>query len=297
MIACPRCGTQYSASATACPSCEFRPATLGGVLAWAPELAAAGGGFKAEYFAPLARLEEGNFWFRARNALVTWALRKYFTGLNSLLEVGCGTGYVLSGIARTCPDARLVGSEIFIEGLTFAAERVERGSFVQLDARRIPYVDEFDVVAAFDVIEHIEEDELVLQNFFRALKPGGGVLLTVPQHQWLWSETDTYACHVRRYSARALHDKLERAGFEIVRSTSFVSLLLPALLLSRREGAGDKAFDPLAEFRIPNVLNRALGAVLAIERLLVQMGINFPMGGSRLVVARKRSSRAIQTNT
>lgn len=297
MIACPRCGTRYAASIAVCPGCSHRPDMLRGVLAWAPELAAAGGGFKAEYFAPLARLEEGNFWFQARNALVAWALRKYFPQSASLLEVGCGTGYVLSGIARTCPNAHLVGSEIFIDGLHFAAQRVKRASFVQMDARRIPYVDEFDVVAAFDVIEHIEEDELVLQNFFQALKPGGGVLLTVPQHQWLWSETDTYACHVRRYSARELHAKLERAGFDVVRSTSFMSLLLPALLLSRRGGVRDKAFDPLAEFNIPTVLNRALGCVLAIERQLVRMGINFPFGGSRLVLARKRHSHSIQKNT
>jgi len=270
---------------------------LRGIPAWAPEMAAAGGGFKAEYFAPLASMEGGNFWFRARNALVAWALSKYFPEPDSLLEVGCGTGYVLSGIARTCPDTRLVGSEIFIDGLSFAAERVKRASFVQMDARRIPYIEEFDVVAAFDVIEHIEEDELVLRNFWQALKPGGGVLLTVPQHQWLWSETDNYACHVRRYSASELHAKLERAGFDVVRSTSFTALLLPAMALSRRGGSGNKPFDPLAEFNIPDVLNRALGAVLTIERLLVRMGINFPIGGSRLVVAKKRDSHAVQQDT
>jgi SAM-dependent methyltransferase len=261
---------------------------LRGVLAWAPELAAAGGGFKAEYFAPLARLEERNFWFQARNALVSWALRQYFPAPKSLLEVGCGTGFVLSGVAQACPDTQLLGSEIFIDGLSFAAERVKRAAFVQMDARRIPYVEEFDVVAAFDVIEHIEEDELVLRNFWQALKPGGGVLLTVPQHQWLWSESDKYACHVRRYSAGELHAKLERAGFDVVRSTSFTSLLLPAMMLSRRKGNREKAFDPMAEFNIPRALNWAMGRVLDVERWLVRLGVNFLAGGSRLVVARKR---------
>jgi len=261
---------------------------LRGILAWAPEMAAAGGGFKAEYFATLVRLEEGNFWFRARNALVGWALRKYFGEPSSLLEVGCGTGFVLSGIAQVSASTQLTGSEIFIDGLSFAAERVRRAQFVQMDARRIPYVEEFDVVASFDVIEHIEEDELVLRNFWQALKPGGGVLLTVPQHPWLWSESDSYACHVRRYESGELLAKLDRAGFDVVRSTSFTSLLLPAMMLSRRKSRRDKPFDPLAEFNIPPALNRALEGTLAIERQLVRLGIDFPVGGSRLVVARKR---------
>jgi len=251
-------------------------------------MAAAGGGFKAEYFATLVRLEEGNFWFRARNALVGWALRKYFGQPDSLLEVGCGTGFVLSGIAKAFTSTQLTGSEIFIDGLSFAAKRVKHARFVQMDARRIPYVEEFDVVASFDVIEHIEEDEFVLRNFWQALKPGGGIVLTVPQHPWLWSESDAYACHVRRYEAGELRDKLDRAGFDVVRSTSFTSLLLPAMMLSRRKTGNDKPFDPLAEFNIAPALNRALEGVLAVERLFVRLGVNFPVGGSRLVVARKR---------
>ncbi|MHA7681473.1 class I SAM-dependent methyltransferase [Cupriavidus sp. PET2-C1] len=252
-------------------------------------MAAGGGGFKAEYFSTLVQLEESNFWFRARNAIVGWALRKYFGEPRSLLEVGCGTGFVLSGIAKVCGSTQLTGSEIFIDGLSFAAERVQHARFVQMDARHMPYVEEFDVVASFDVLEHIEEDELVLRNCWQALKPGGGILLTVPQHQWLWSEADTYACHVRRYHADELHAKLERAGFDIVRSTSFTSLLLPAMMLSRRGKHRDKPFDPLSEFNIPPALNRTLEGILAVERQIMRMGIDFPAGGSRLVVARKRS--------
>jgi len=289
MIACPQCGTRYPSAATVCPACAFEPSSLRGILAWAPEMAGAGGGFKAEYFSTLVEMEEGNFWFRARNAIIGWALRKYFGEPESLLEVGCGTGFVLAGIAKVSATTQLTGSEIFIDGLSFAVDRVRTARFVQMDARRMPYVEEFDVVASFDVLEHIEQDELVLRNFWQALKPGGGVLLTVPQHQWLWSEADAYACHVRRYSAEELHAKLDRAGFDIVRTTSFTSLLLPAMMLSRRRARSDRPFDPRAEFNIPSVLNSALEGILAVERQLVRLGIDFPAGGSRLVVARKRN--------
>jgi SAM-dependent methyltransferase len=287
MIRCPRCAAEYAATLPACPACAFAPPTVDGMPAWAPELARGGGGFKAEYFENLARMEQGNFWFRARNRLIVWALGRYVPGMRSYLEVGCGTGYVLAGIARAFPQARLAASEVFSAGLAFAASRVPRASFMQMDGRRIPFTGEFDAIGAFDVIEHIEEDEAVLASMREALRPGGTLLLTVPQHPWLWSAADEYACHVRRYTARELHDKVQRAGFELVRSTSFVSLLLPAMLASRRRGRADKPFDPLDEFRISPLANRVLEAVLRVEIGAIRAGLSLPAGGSRLVVARR----------
>ncbi len=287
MIKCPACGFSHQTGDASCGQCGFFTCEVDGFPAWAPSLAHEGGGFKAAHFAELASLEAGNFWFNARNALITWALEKYFPRLDSLLEIGCGTGYVLTEVSRAFPRARLVGSEIFTAGLGFAATRVPTASLVQMDARSIPYVDEFDVVAAFDVIEHIAEDVAVLHNLYQAVKPGGGLLLTVPQHQWLWSAADDYACHERRYSDAELQGKLVGAGFEIVRSTSFVSLLLPAMLISRRRDSQKDDYDPLAEFRIRPWLDSILGHILGLERLLIRVGVNFPMGGSRLIVARK----------
>lgn len=287
MIRCPACGFLHQPGDSSCGRCGFSAREVDGFPAWAPDLAHGGGGFKATHFAELASLEAGNFWFNARNALIIWAIGKYFPKLDSLLEVGCGTGYVLTEISKAFPQTRLVGSEIFTAGLGFAATRVPNASLVQMDARSIPYVDEFDVVAAFDVIEHIAEDVAVLNNLNQALKPGGGLLLTVPQHQWLWSAADDYACHERRYSDAELQEKLAGAGFEMVRSTSFVSLLLPAMLISRRRDSQKDSYDPLAEFRIRPWLNSALGHILGLERLLISAGMNFPLGGSRLIVARK----------
>jgi SAM-dependent methyltransferase len=99
------------------------PARVDGFLAWAPELAKNNDGFPQESFEGLARVEAGNFWFRARNDIILWALRKYFPGFHSLLEVGCGTGFVLSGIVQAYPNARMAGSEIYPTGLAFAAKR------------------------------------------------------------------------------------------------------------------------------------------------------------------------------
>ena len=98
MRLCTNCGKTFSRESTACPSCFHETETLDGYLAYAPELANTSEGFEADYFPKLAELEPENFWFRARNQLIVWALRHYFPQAESLLEIGCGTGFVLSGI-------------------------------------------------------------------------------------------------------------------------------------------------------------------------------------------------------
>src|SRR5204863_7401731 len=97
------------------------------------------------------------------------------------------------------------------------------------DARALPYRDAFDLVGAFDVLEHIDEDEAVLAEMAAATRRGGGVLITVPQHPWLWSEADDHAHHRRRYSRSALIDKVRSAGLRPVAVTSFVTFLLPVM--------------------------------------------------------------------
>jgi SAM-dependent methyltransferase len=260
---------------------------LNGFIAWAPELAKQNDGFPEAGFEKLIKLEANSFWFRFRNAIILWALEKYFPNLDSFIEVGCGTGFVLSGIVERFSGARMVGSEIYSAGLVYAAKRLPDVDLVQMDARKLPYCSEFDVLGAFDVIEHILEDELVLLNFQRAIKRGGGILITVPQHAWLWSPMDEVAFHKRRYSKKELHAKVEAAGFQILHSTSFVFLLLPLMMgsrLFRKFSQGSPGNDELA---LSPTLDSLLSAVMKIECLLIKWGISLPVGGSRFIVGRK----------
>ena len=113
MKRCPRCETTYDAGDWVCPACGFAPSLVEGFPVLAPELAQGGAGFKPEAFAELADLDAGSFWFRARNRLIVWALLRYFPYMQRYLEIGCGTGYVLVGVAKAYPQAGVTGSEVF----------------------------------------------------------------------------------------------------------------------------------------------------------------------------------------
>jgi SAM-dependent methyltransferase len=247
------------------------------------------GGMNPDNFALLHAQEAGNFWFEPRNKLIVGLLDRYFPNARSFMEVGCGTGFVLSAISKSRRWERLYGSELHEEGLDFAKARLKgAANLIQMDARNIPVeYSDLDTIGAFDVIEHIPEDEAVLRGMQEALKPGGGLLIAVPQHQWLWSDVDDISCHVRRYSGRELKEKVERAGFRVLFSGSYSTALLPLMMLSRlkaKRGAETSA----AEFSLPKPINAGFRGILHAEVMLTLAGVRFPVGGSRVMVAQKR---------
>jgi SAM-dependent methyltransferase len=246
-------------------------------------------GYDASYFERIAEKEPRSFWFRSRSRLLVSAIRRRFPDAQSLLEVGCGTGFVLAGLHQAFPRLRLVGTELFAEGLEIARRRLPREvELVELDARAMPYEREFDLVGAFDVLEHIDDDGAVLAGMRRAVRGGGGLLVTVPQHPALWSAADTFAHHVRRYRRRELVGKIRAAGFEPVEVTSFVTALLPAMVGSRIvHRLARRPYDPIEELE-PGALNRVFERVLDGERRLIERGVSLPFGGSLLVAARAR---------
>jgi SAM-dependent methyltransferase len=240
------------------------------------------------YYARLYDLEAGNFWFRARNRLLLWALARFMApGPQRYLEIGCGTGFVLSAVERRFADWTLSGSEVLEEGLAFARTRMQRAELIQLDARQMPFSGELDAVGAFDVLEHIEDDEAVLAEIRRSLRPGGRLFLTVPQHPFMWSAADEYAHHVRRYTAAELAGKLARAGFAIELQTSFVSLIFPAMATARLAQRRRPTEYSIEKELAPHpLLNAAFERLMDLERGAIKLGFRFPFGGSLLVVAK-----------
>ena len=290
MKRCLACSGTFDAPAWRCPRCGFAPEVTKNLVTFAPE-ADAHESYNPAWYEELARLEEGNFWFRARNRMIAWLCRRHLPAKASFLEIGCGTGYVLHMLRREFPEWRMTASEVFLDAFRFASQRVDASvRMQQFDGRSIPYREEFDVIGAFDVIEHVADDAAILREIHAALKPDGLLVGSVPQHRFLWSRYDELGHHFRRYEPNELDAQLASCGFRMVETTSFNTLLLPLMWLSRRARRISDDADLLDELRIGRATNGLLAGVLAIEFALVRLGIRWPAGGSRIFVAAKRAA-------
>jgi SAM-dependent methyltransferase len=208
-----------------------------------------------------------------------------------MLDVGCGTGFVLAALREALPGVRLTGGEPSADHLALARRRLPHVELIELDIVE-PQRRAFDVVGAFDVLEHIADDDRALRGLFDATTPGGGAILLVPQHAWLWSRTDVCARHIRRYSRRELVSKLERTGFRVTLATSFVTALLPAMIAVRMLPRGGAASYELKSELVPPVpVNSLFEKILDGERLLIERGVSLRAGGSLMVVARREFVR------
>jgi SAM-dependent methyltransferase len=223
----------------------------------------------------LAELEQRHFWFRARRRILIDALARWFPGGTRYLEIGCGTGYVARGIAQAFPTWEITTSDALASD----------GNHQRIDACNIPFHGAFDIIGAYDVLEHIADDRAALQQVREACSIGGGVLLTVPQHPWLWSSADEYAQHERRYKKSDLLDKLREAGFEILGYTSFHTMNLP-LFVGRSLWYRARPYS--AETSIPPIpVNWLLERSMELDRWIIQCGARLPLGVSLLVAARR----------
>jgi len=288
MKLCLTCGRCFNGGNWVCPYCGGIPHRQSGFWSFAPGPAEGSNAFDPQYFSRLAEVEEKNWWFCSRNKLIIWALCRYFPQARNFHEIGCGNGFILLGIRQLLPSLVLSGSDLFIEGLSYAEKRLPGVALFQFDAREIPFEEEFDVISAFDVLEHIQEDEEVLLQMFKASKRGGGIMATVPQHPFLWSKVDEYSFHKRRYTRKELVQKVTQAGFQDVWCTSFVSLLLPLMFLIRLgKGKTSAKFAALDDLNSGVLVNNLLSKIMDVESLLVRGGISLRQGGSLLMVAKK----------
>lgn len=266
---------------------------IDGFRCYAPDVARDFADYPGEGFDVTAAVEANSFWCRSRNRVLRRVVERFTDRSRRLdmLEIGCGIGGVV-GELRRFPHLRLTASEIYLHGLRYARSRFPDVTFIQLDATAIPFQAEFDIVGAFDVLEHIQDDERVMQGVNKALRPGGLFLVTVPQYQWMWSALDEIVCHKRRYSRADLGQKLRRSGFEVLFASSFVTLLFPAMAASRllsrtRNPAGDRKEAFASEVTLPPAANRVCDWVMRVDEAMLRGGISLPFGGSLLAVARK----------
>ena len=291
---CLQCSCELTSNGWICPQCGWKPELSNGINLFAPEISGATESYDPVWYGELASLEINNFWFVSRNNLIRWLAKKHCPEKGTYLEVGCGTGFVLQMLHKLFPKWSVFATEAQPEGIQFAKKRVsESVIFFQMNACAIPFKNEFDVIGAFDVIEHISDDVTAIEQIYEALKPNGVFVVSVPQHMFLWSQYDEIGCHFRRYSALEIENKLKDAGFNVIASTSFNSLLLPLMMLSRylNKNKSKEQIDVLEELKVSRWINYLLSGALKLELLLIKIGLNLPLGGSRIVIAKKMNRR------
>lgn len=229
----------------------------------------------------IAHVERRHWWFAGRREIVAGALERRLPSGASVLDIGCGTGFVVERLGASFdawglePDAGVRS-----RASSAIASRILTGSTDDLSAlagRR------FDAVLLLDVIEHVDDDAAALRGAARAVADGGLLLVTVPAHPWLWSEHDVMNAHRRRYTRATLRHALEAAGLAPLHLTHFNTRLFP-LALAHRLG---RHRDTLAALRVPaGWANRALQRVFAGEAATIDRG--YPFGLSLLALARPR---------
>lgn len=234
-------------------------------------------------------LQNSSFWFRCRSRLIANLVHSRFPEARRIVDLGCGTGYVMRALAEAAPAAALIGLDLDEDALHRAGQRLGPGAaLARGDVTNPPLGAGTDLICAFDVLEHLDDDQAALSAWASGLCPGGGALLSVPQHPLLWSGADTFARHKRRYRRGELEAKCRRAGLDVVFTTSFVCLLSPLYLARRLRWRLSRNPDPYAELALPAWLDRLFERELDLELLLIRWGVRWPFGGSRFVVARKR---------
>ena len=232
------------------------------------------------------RVEQSHWWYTGRRKIlaefVEQICRQVTDRRPRILDVGCGTGANLLMLSKY-GDAE--GVDVSEDALAFCRERgLDK---VRLGAgEKLPYEDAtFDLVTAFDVVEHMDDDLAGLREMRRVLRPGGRALLFVPTFMFLWGLQDDVSNHRRRYRLPELRRVLEQAGFEIERTTyANITFFLPILLvrkLMRLTGIKTETENTINV----SALNGVLGRVFGAESWLLKR-MNLPFGVSGLCVAR-----------
>jgi SAM-dependent methyltransferase len=226
------------------------------------------------------RIEREHWWFRVRGSIIGDLISGYSgTGEEKkILNVGAATGRSTEILQ---PFGRVKSLEFDGPSYEYCRD-ILKLDIVQGSVTELPFEDDsFDLVCAFDVIEHVEDDGLAVRELIRVCKPGGIVFVTVPAFMSLWSVHDEVNLHYRRYRKDGL--QLLFTGGRILRTTYFNTLLFPLIWIARslgnKTGRGGKNTKPDNEWMQSRLTDFLFGSIFSMERPLLK-NMNLPFGVS-----------------
>ena len=230
-------------------------------------------------------LQADHWWFRGKRTI----LKGLIGALDlpkpaKVLEVGCGPG---GNLPMLQAFGEVTGLEPDEDSRAFAQADTGVTVVGGLLPDGLPFAPEsFDLIAAFDVIEHVDEDQASVTALAALLKPGGYMATTVPAHPWMWSAHDALHHHKRRYTLSPYRKLFETAGLEVVKASPFNTLLFPPIAavrliksLLKAKGADDDAMPP-------RPINALLAGLFGAELGWLKHA-PLPFGVSILLLARR----------
>jgi SAM-dependent methyltransferase len=234
----------------------------------------------------MAELDDRHWWYRARREVLAELIRREAQppADAKILEIGCGTGHNFAMLAKF---GHVDGLELDDESRRLSETRLGRKVMSSPLPELVGVQDRhYDLIGAFDVIEHVDDDLAALESIAAKLKPGGMFVMTVPAHQWMWSAHDVVNQHKRRYSRRTLKQLVEASPLKL-RKIGYLNSLLFPLAVAERVASKLRGKEN-ADLKLPPApLNAMFERIFAGERYLVGR-LPLPPGLSLFAVASAR---------
>ena len=235
----------------------------------------------------MAEHEQAYWWHLGRLRIIETYLRvaRLPSQKAKLLNVGCGTGGTVPTLEKFGAVDNVDTSD---QAIAFMKQR-GYSRVTKVHGTALPFTGgSYDLVVAFDVLEHIEDHLGALREWSRVLKDDGAIVLTVPAYQWLWSGHDVALGHHRRYTAQRLKAAAALTGLRPQKMSYAIIFSLPLVIGFRLLGRlrGESADAEASYVSLPGWLNRLFTALLYGEaKLHGHMG--FPAGTSVVAIFRK----------